>query len=367
MVIAIVFGGKSVEHDVSIVTAKQIYNLSKDLYCVKLFYVDKSGGINLYTNSQFNLDDFKGKNKFLFPAMFADGYAYKKNLFGAYAKIDRIDCAIMCTHGGDGENGTLCDYLTTCKIPVSAGGGLALGISMNKWITKQLLKAGKINCVPGIYVTRNSKPAELDAQINKTFGYPVIVKANGGGSSIGIKSANNFEELVDALAVAFEFDTSAVIEQKIQNFTEYNCAVMGYADNIRVSNIDEPVKHDNILSFKDKYLSGEKGSKKGSMKMQQRSYPKLELWLDKRIKTTSAKIFKDWGLHGVVRIDYILDKSNNKLYVNEVNAIPGSLGYYYFCHNRVTCNMFIESLIEIAINSYKNRASVNKDFITQLF
>lgn len=363
MSIAIVFGGKSVEHDVSIVTAKQIYNLFKDDGDVKLIYVGKDGDFFLYKNKDFEFEDFKGSIKNIQPITFHDGYVYANRL-GIFSKKEKIDCAIMCCHGGDGENGKVVSMLNMAKIPTTVGSHTALGISMNKWLTKQFLRATNIGFVKGFNALKNDNIDKLDSRIINSFGYPVIVKPNGGGSSIGIATAKNKEDLKTALEIAFEFDSSAVIEKEIENFTEYNCAVFGDEDSIQISKIDEPIKNEEILSFEDKYLSG---NKKGSMKTQQRKYPVLDKFLEDKIQKTSKRLFLELGFYGVIRIDYIYDKKTGKLYVNEINAIPGSLGSYFFARNIIEGKMFVKKLIDIGIKNYKQNNQINKNFITKLF
>lgn len=367
MNIAIVFGGKSVEHDVSIVTAKQIHNICKDMYDTTLIYVDKNGQLNLYKNHKFNFEDFKNKNRYFVPITINKGCVCNQTTLGL-KKLHKIDCAIMCTHGGDGENGTLSSYFITAQIPVTAGSSVALGISMDKWLSKQFFKANKIMCAKGIFADAKTSIDQLDNKIIKTFGYPVIVKPNNGGSSIGIKTANNKTQLKHALDIALEFDNSAVIEQKLQNFTEFNCAVFGDGENLQISKIDEPIKTDQILSFSDKYLNKDNSKcQKSSMKTQARKYPELEPWLRQKIQKTSNEIFKRLGFWGVVRIDYIYTPQNKKLYVNEINAIPGSLASYFFANSKLEYNLFIEKLVNIGVKNYAKYANINKNFITKLF
>ena len=364
MNIAIVFGGKSVEHDVSIVTAKQIHNICKNMHNIFLIYVDKDGKLNLYKNSSFDFEDFKVKNKNFISICISDGHIYKQS-FGKFKKLEHLDCAIMCTHGGDGENGTLCNYLVSSGVPVTAGSGVALGISMNKWLSKMFFKAINVECVKGFCVNSKTDINQIDTKIVKTFGYPVIVKANGGGSSIGIKTAQNKQELKQAISIALEFDNSAVIEQELVDFTEYNCAVFGDEENVQISQIDEPIKHNEILSFSDKYLSG--NNKKGSMKTQKREFPKLDKKLQDKIQNWSKQIFQKLNFYGVVRIDYIYVPKTQKLYVNEINAIPGSLATYYFSNNKIEQSLFVDKLINIGIKNYKKHININKNFITKLF
>lgn len=366
MQIAIVFGGKSVEHDVSIVTAQQIYNIAKATHKISLIYISKTGDYYLYNNQEFILKDFKTLNKSFKPITLYNKHIYKQGKLG-FKKMTKIDCAIMCLHGGDGENGIVSSRFINAQIPVTAGNPTALGISMNKWLSKMFFNANKIKCVKGIYATPTESVDKLDKQITKSFGYPVIVKANSGGSSIGIKAATNKTELKQALVVAFEFDDGAVIEQQLQNFTEYNCAVLGDSLSQTVSQIDEPVRKENLLTFADKYLAAGNKKEKGSMKFQARKYPKLKPELQNKIQTISKQIFSKLGFYGVVRIDYIYTPSDNKLYINEINAIPGSLANYYFANNKLQQGVFLDKLINIGIDNYNKISNINKNYITKLF
>lgn len=363
--IAIVFGGKSVEHDVSVVTAKQIHNICKQNKDCKLIYVDKDNKLNLYTNNKFEFDDFKSDSKTFKPIMIRDGYVYIKKICG-YKKYCKLDCAIMCTHGGDGENGKLCAELECLGVPVSAGSPVALGIAMDKWLTKMFFKANNIPYVKGFCISKDDSKEDIDKRIKKSFGYPVIVKATSGGSSIGIKTAQNYSQLKTALDVAFEFDNSAVVEQELQNFTEFNCAVLGDKNKIELSPIDEPIKKDEIFSFTDKYLSGN-AKQKGSMKNSKRTYPKLEPWLEDKIHNISKQIFSLLNFIGVIRIDFLYTPKDKKLYVNEINAIPGSLATYFFANNKIQQELFVDRLIQISQQNYENNKEMNKNYITKLF
>ncbi len=362
MNVAIVFGGKSVEHDVSIVTAKQIHSIKQD--CT-LIYINKEGKLNLYNNSKFEFEDFKGKTP-LTEIVLKDGYIFKKTMFGL-KKYIKIDCAIICLHGGDGENGKITSMFNMAKIATTAGSHVALGISMDKWLTKVCLKGLKVDNVDGFLINKGDDVLEVDKKISKSFGYPVIIKPNGGGSSIGIQIAKNKQELQNAMLVALEFDNSAIVEQEILDFTEYNCAVYGDVNNYIVSKIDKPVKKDEILSFTDKYLSSNKNKGKG-MKGQTRDFPaKLPTKLEEKIREISGLIFTSLGFYGVVRIDFMYDNKLNKLYVNEINSVPGSLATYFFTDDKFTNLNFVNKLVEIGINNHKNLSSVNKNYITKLF
>lgn len=361
MKIAIVFGGKSLEHDVSIVTAKQIYSVAKTKYDVELIYVDKDDNFKLYQNKNFEFGDFR-KQKYLKSVILKDGCIVLQG-FCCNKKI-KIDCAIVCCHGGSGESGLVESCLLMAKIPVSAGSVFALACSMDKWQTKNMLKALNIPVVDGVQVHKTKNIDELVCQIEEKLSYPVIVKPSSGGSSIGIKIAKNKEELKYALETAFCFDDTCVAESALSEFDEYNQAVLGDGQTSVVSPIEMPTKTDEILSFRDKYLSSNK-SKKG-MKGLKRQELKLSEKLTKKISNISSQIFRHFGFYGVVRIDYIYDRINRKLYVNEINAIPGSLAIYLF-NKKYSSIEFIDKLIEISIKNYTANNKIDKKYITKLF
>jgi len=362
MNIAIVFGGKSFEHDVSIVTAKQIYNVANVKHNVSLVYIDKNDNFTLYANKEFCFDDFKGNHKFL-PLHFDSGRLIYKN--GIMSKSVKIDCAIVCCHGGNGENGVVQSALSMAKIPVSSGSQFALACAMNKWQTKNMLKALKINTINGVLVHSQNDTQKTIELVETNLSYPVIVKPNNGGSSIGIEIAKNREELQKALQIGFCFDSQCLVETALENFEEYNQAVLGCDDNVELSYIECPTKAKDILSFEDKYLSSSSKTKCG-MKGVKRKKINLSAFVKKRIDEYSQKIFCEFSFFGVVRIDYIYDKINKKLYVNEINSVPGSLAIYFFAEKH-SALWFVDKLIEIAIKKYKENLKINKNYATKLF
>ncbi|MBQ8468659.1 MAG: ATP-grasp domain-containing protein [Clostridia bacterium] len=363
MAIAIVFGGKSYEHDVSVVTAKQIYSVAKLKHEVKLLYLDRQNRLFEYTNSKFNFSDFKGDNKFLQRIILQDG-EMKCCGFGFKRKV-KIDAAIICCHGGVGENGDLEAYFKLCGIPVSAGGSFGLCVAMDKWKTKQILKNLKINVIDGILIESKMNPDEIVSAVEQKLSYPVIVKPNSGGSSIGIKVAKSREEFLQAIKVGFEFDTKCVVEKALTDFDEYNQAVLGDQCKFEISKIDKVSHKSDMLTFNEKYLSNSKQKGKG-MKSQKRTFDcELSKKNQDKINCWSEKIFKELGFFGVIRIDYIFDKNAQKFYVNEINAVPGSLAIYFFSF--LGGIGFVDRLIDIAKQNYAKDDKINQKFVTNLF
>ena len=205
----------------------------------------------------------------------------------------------------------------------------------------------------------------------KFLKFPLIMKSNNGGSSIGLFVVKNREEFDEKIKESFEFDDEVLIEKYCQKAREFNVALVGNSDNFEISEIDEPVKVDEVLSFSDKYLSGENTKKgefqKNSMASQARKFPAdISNELTQKIKSIATKIFKNLNLVGIVRIDFLYQEKNNKLYVCEVNAIPGSLAYYFFSENKITTNSLVKKLIQLSIENRIKYTDLNKDYYTNI-
>lgn len=384
--VLLVFGGKSYEHDISVVTASQVYNKTRiqDVNLVP-FYVSRENEYFLYEQKKFDLSDFSKKNfqarlkKFKRVSFVSgeDNVLFVKSAFGLKEYM-RIDLAVFACHGGAGENGKLVSVLESVNISCSAGSFDALAVCMNKFLFKQTMKGLHVPVVSGFKISQNDFETNYKwcFKQSQKLGYPVIIKSNSGGSSIGLFIANSEKEFKEKIELAFEFDREVLVEKLLKNTKEFNIAVLGTSDDFEVSEIDEPVKHEEILSFTDKYLSGGKsgkgqgklsGTKSGSMASQTRKFPAdIDDCLRKKIRKYAASIFKNLNLSGVVRIDFLFVEELNKLYVCEVNAIPGSLSYYFFNKGGILMNEVTLKLIEAAEKNRKNMSLVNSNFCTEI-
>lgn len=381
--VLLVFGGKSYEHDISVVTASQIYNRSKllDVNLV-LFYVSRDERFFIYTGKnlnikEFSVTNFNEKNKNFKEVFFVTSEKNKifiKSMFGLKEYMT-ADFAIFACHGGNGENGRLVSFFENFGIYSSAGSVYSLMATMNKWLFKQVMKGIKIPTVSGFKLTKNDYIKNYDSLKYrfKFMQFPVIIKTNNGGSSIGVFVANHREEFEQNLNAAFEFDEEVLIEKFIAKTREFNVAVIGDSKGIVVSDIDEPTKESDMLSFSDKYLSssGNKsqkgGVKGGSMVGQARKFPAdISDELASKIKGYAEKIFKELGLTGIVRIDFLYSKDTNKLFVCEVNSIPGSLAFYFFKENKLRCDSLVYKLLNIAERNKERANLFNKDFVTNV-
>ncbi|MBQ8425085.1 MAG: ATP-grasp domain-containing protein, partial [Clostridia bacterium] len=288
----------------------------------------------------------------------------------------KTETAIMCCHGGNGENGILEAVFESCGIYSSAGNIDSLAVCMNKYLFKQMMYGLKIPTVKGFKINEKeylSNTDEIICKIKK-INFPIVLKPNNGGSSIGLFIVNNIGELEEKLGYAFEFDSEVLIEKYIPKTREFNVAVLGDYNDFELSEIDEPLKENEILTFSDKYCSSRSGKlgklnndNKLSMASSFRNFPaNISDRIKNRLYKLTKKIFKSLNLRGVVRIDYLYDEINNKIYVCEVNAIPGSLAYYFFNNDKLIINEFVIKLIKLA-KKYKNsKFCVKNEFITDI-
>ena len=399
--VAVVFGGKSTEHDISIISAHQaIENINREKYNVLPIYIDKSGDF-YYSDDDVllkieNFRDQKGlvrKSKNIsFIKIKNKTYIRDNNKkFFGKSKDILVDIAFLIVHGTNVEDGNLQGYFHTLNLPFVGSDVLSSAISMDKYVMKEYWKAIGIPVIDGIRFDRNDfKDVEgIVKKVEKELGYPVIVKPVNLGSSIGIKKANDKEALLDALELAFSFTDIVLVEKAIVNMREINCAVIGDKFNCETSLLEEPFGNDEILSFADKYMSGggtkgakggkqggigtkqglvgakqsePAGAKSGMASLQRRIPAELDENTASKIKEYAIKAFKYMGCSGVARIDFIIDKNDNKIYANEINAIPGSLSYYLFEPMGIKFSELIDKLIGIAIENYKRGERLNYTF-----
>ena len=346
--IIITYGGSSCEHDISIITALSAYNAivnENDNYMLVymkngLFYVGKKlNDINTYI-------DFDSKS--LKEVAFCNGYMVYKGLI---KKSIKVDCALMCNHGGTGENGSLSGFFEVNNIPYTASSVLSSSICMDKVFTKLLLEKFRIPVVNYRIYENNDNLERVEE-----LGYPVIIKPANLGSSVGIAYANNIEELAHGVEFALQFDEKLLIESALTNFEEYNCAALKSDKEILVSEIERPVFNKEYLNFYDKYIS--------STDIKREINPDIDKKIRDKIIKTTQDVYRLFELSGIVRIDYLY--SNNRLYVNEINTIPGSLAFYLFKAKNYEFKQIIKLSIEDAISKFHRKQLLVKDFSSKV-
>lgn len=349
--IAVVYGGTSCEKDISVITGMQaIKAIEKREYNVypvfwsengKFYLPDKYGDIEAYSKSEY-IDGkevmFCHKNLCLL----------KKNKIKA---ISQIDCVLLCTHGGKGENGSIQGYFEIEDIPYTSPDVIASGIGMDKGISKIFCKKISLPVLPYVVLSKEDKEENLIKSVSK-LSFPLIVKPCRQGSSIGINICDNMDMLKDAVEIAFEYDDKIMIEKALKDFREINCACMRINNEILPSSLEEPIGWKEFLSFEDKYMSHGKNMKVSS----RRNFPaKLDSVIEQKIKNMTTKLYKALNLKGIVRCDYLLDKKSGEVYFNEINTIPGSLAGYLYEDKNLNLSKIIGIMIEYAIAENKEK------------
>lgn len=369
--LGIFFGGKSVEHEIAVITANQAYaSIDKEKYEIVPIYISKKGV--LYTGEHlFELDQYRNMDELISKCtqvtLINDGkevkvIRYPMKKFGNNV-INTIDVAFPIMHGTNGEDGTIQGFLELLGLPYIGCDIIASSVGMDKIIMKKVLKESRLPVVDFVafysmeYIP---KEEEWQAKIEEKLGYPVIVKPGNLGSSVGIKKAKNKQELAEAIDFAMQFSDRILVEKAVVNLREINCSVMGDYTHCKPSACEEPISTDEILSYTDKYVGGGKNKvnsqgQKG-MAASQKKLP-ADLSDEKRteIENLAMETFKVLGANGVSRIDFLMDKDTEKVYVNEINTIPGALSYYLWEATGKSFTAEIDELVDLALKRKRTR------------
>lgn len=362
--ILICFGGISPEHDVSIITGLQVLeHIDRTKYNPFVLYITKQGELKLLR--------INSRIEFLESAMKNVSFGRDKN--GGYVAEQRllsskiyIDCAYLAFHGGIGESGSLQGVFETMGIPYTSPSVESSSVSMNKALTKEVVSMYGVDVIPGLSVKSAEilkKPEKITKEILSTIKLPLIIKPSHFGSSIGVVVAKTEISLTKALMAASLIDSEIVIEKYINNFTEYNCSVRKFQGKIETSEIERPLSKLEILSFADKY---ERGSKKtGGMASLSRELPaKLTVKLKSKIEDNAKKVYIATRSKGVVRCDFLY--SGKKLYLLEINPIPGSMSFYLWEAKGNSFESQISELIEESISDYSESKKTIFDHQTDI-
>ena len=349
--IAIIFGGKSVEHDISIITALQTMNiLSRNYNCLPI-YISKNGkwftAKNLQNMRIYSDFEKMAKAKKTVTPLFSEG----KFLIGR--KKVKIDCCFNCCHGLNGEDGSVAGVLQLCDIAYSSSSLLSSAVTMDKVLTKILLNEFKIKNTKFEFFNRKQLESSvfLD-QFKESLKYPVIVKPANLGSSVGISVAKNQSELIKSAQVALNFDDKILIEEFLENSREFNCACFFYNEKYYVSKVSE-VNKKEIYTFDEKYITETEDKPQ-----------EISLDLCDKIKRLTIETYKRLNCFGIVRVDFLY--KNEDIYVNEVNSIPGALACYLFENFEEILDLIIEES-EKRLNSQSKIKYSYKSDVLKIF
>ena len=364
--VGVIFGGETVEHEVSIITAVQaMEHMNQDKYEIVPIYISKdriwyTGNMLKEIDVYQDFNELKRYAKEVVLVKTKEGFCLQstKGLFRR--TITDIDIAFPIVHGNNAEDGTLQGYLDSVGIPYVGSRVLGSALGQDKVIMKQIFKDAKLPIVDYIWFFDSEYADDCDKIFNKVekLGYPVIVKPATLGSSVGISYVKDDNELANAIEEAMKYDIKVVVEKAVPNLVEVNCSVFGNYSHQETSVIEEVTSDEELLTFADKYISGgkKKGPSKGMASASRIIPARISSELEEKIKETSKAAFKALNLSGVCRIDYLIDKKTKKFYINEPNTIPGSLSFYLWEPAGKKYMDLLDELITLAIKDYKNRA-----------
>ncbi len=356
--ILIVFGGDSLEHDISVITGVLISNsIDKEKFEPIPCFIDKNGfwyiGKNLFDIGYFKILNVKDLQRVTLLGGEKNLFSVEKNQI---KKLFEIFCIVNCVHGRMGEDGVVPAMAQLSNIPIVSPSILSSALTIDKDFCKKVLNAFGVLTVEGL--TFNSrkyfkKPNCCMEEVEKTLGYPCIIKPCFGGSSIGVSVANDRKELSACLCKAFSFDDKILVEKFLEGAKEVNCAIYKKGENLIVSRCLEPSFSSKFFTFNEKYLN--------SLKDDFDEKPKsIDSLLEEKIKQITKKVYDDLELNCVVRIDYLC--KDGKVYLNEINSVPGSFAFYAFDDRISSITGLLTDLIEEALSNFRRKNNVFKSF-----
>lgn len=382
--IGVFFGGRSTEHEISVISASQaMHAINRDKYDVTPIYISKQG--KWYTgDALFDVANYRDINSLLAKCqevymrpIYDDYNLYKtkKPLFGTDV-LTRLDVVIPVLHGSNVEDGIFEGVLQTIGIPYAGCDVLASANGMDKITMKMILQACDIPVVDYVWFTDKqwfAKRDELIAQIENKLGYPVIVKPANLGSSVGIGCAHNREELIDKVDAAEQYSTRLIVEYMVKDLQEINCSVIGDCNEYRMSVLEQPLTSQDILTYTDKYMGGTKGAK--GMAASQKKFPAdLPDVETKRIQFLAGETFRALSCHGVSRVDVMIEGKSErdasgcrKIFVNEINTIPGSLSFYLWEGSGLKFDEEMEHLVQLALKRKREQGMKTVSYDQNIF
>jgi D-alanine-D-alanine ligase len=381
--VAVIFGGRSAEHDVSIVTA--LASIIKPLeltkkYRVEAIYIAKDGAwywdeklkdISLFTSG--NIQDFLHRTQPASVQLDGGMTLVKASGIAGRKQTRRIDIVFPAMHGTYGEDGALMGLLDMAGVPYVGCGVSASAVAMNKILAKQLAVANNIAVSKFLSFTKaqlEREPNVAVKSITANLHYPIFVKPAKLGSSIGISRVTSDPELRNALEVATHYDDEVIVEEAVNNLIELTLPIMGPTDRPQPALLERPLTDaEDFFDFDTKYLRGGKkgGGKKGGSKGAQ-GYSQvpavLPVGLYAKAEKLGLDIYRALGCNGFARVDMLVDEKTGKVYFNEANPMPGSLYAHNWNKAGVSNVELVQKLIGFARERHTQRQALNTTFST---
>jgi len=380
--VGVIFGGESVEHEVSIISAVQaMYKIDTEKYEVIPLYITKdrkwyTGEILKDMDTYQDMDLLKRYTKEV--VLYEKDGHFVLQTKGIFKKIVKeVDIVFPIVHGTNVEDGTLQGYLQSIGVPYVGVDVYSAVVGQDKVFMKDIFKQNDINVPEYVwfYDTEYEEDREsILEKITSKLKFPVIVKPATLGSSVGIEKADNKEELIDAIDDAIKYDKKIIVEKLVKNLVEVNISVVGNYEIQSLSAIEKVMATKDILTYQDKYLGSSKtkgkisgGIKSKGMASTTRVIPAdIPKEIKEKVEEMAIAAFKALGSSGVVRIDFLVDEKKKEVYVNEVNSIPGSLSFYLWDAVGKDYTTLLDEIINIGIRDYKKRISKTHSFETNI-
>jgi len=373
--VGVIFGGRSVEHDVSIVTGNQVMRaFDPELTEVVPIYIDREGrwftgdpllDLKSYTNE---IPSLAGVSPVaLSPSVQHHGLIINPTPSGLFAKsqLKRLDVVFPAIHGSHGEDGTLQGLLEMADIPYVGCGVMASAVANDKMMTKTVLRAAGIAVTDGISFTRaewQNNPDAVITRIHTELHYPVFVKPVTLGSSIGIAKVSEERLLRPSIDVAANLDRRILVESAVINAIEVNCSVMGDERDMQASILEQPVSWDGYLTFEEKYLRGGDG-----MKSAERIIPApIGDALTERVKQMAVDAFRAIDGRGITRIDFLIQPDSGVIFLNEINTMPGSVSFYLWQPLGMSARDVVNKLVALARDAHAEKRRSTYNYQTNL-
>lgn len=380
--LGVIFGSRSCEREVAIISAVQLMNhVDVEKYDVIPVYISEQGvwytgeALRRIETYQHFSPDIKGVEQVQLDTTAGSGALLAtragKGLFGHATQVvvARLEVCVVVMHGLNGEDGTLQGLLEMANLPYTSTGVVGSAVGMDKIVMKQFFQGASLPVLPGTWYTRSRFVREREQvldDVEAKLGYPVFVKPANLGSSIGVSRAENREELVDSLELAFDYDRRVLVEKGLNHPIELNCSVLGYDDEVEASPIEMPTSalSQDFLDFNKKYLEG--GSSKGMASLSRVLPAPIPNEMRDAIQRLSCDIFRMLDCKGVVRIDYMYDQASDQTYITEINTIPGSLAFYLWENKGVSYRQLIDRMVTYARRAHEDKNLRNYAFTSDI-
>ncbi len=379
--IGVIFGGRSTEHEISVISASQaMAAIDREKYDVTPIYITKQG--HWYTGAPlFDVKNYRHIPELLkqctevyMRPVYGDYNLYPANPKGFFSSsamkpVGKLDVVIPVLHGTNMEDGIFEGVLQTIGIPYAGCDVLSSANGMDKITMKMILRANDVPVVDYVWFTDkqwHTRRNALIEQIEDPLGYPVIIKPANLGSSVGIGSAHDREQLKARIDDAERYSIRIIVEHMLADMQEINCSVLGDCDDYRTSVLEEPIKSGDFLTYEKKYMGGGKGSE-GMQSSQKRIPAELPDDVTKEIQRLAGETFRVLSCHGVSRVDVMIDRTDGRIYVNEINTIPGSLSFYLWEATGLSFDKLMDELVKLALRRKREEGMKTVSYDQNIF